>query len=225
MHGAEIEQHDIARLHLPFHHPHRRVAVGIGHRQIVAGIGIEMGVVDPAHRQYGFCPQMRAGHQAERRLLDRIDRDPETDRLAALDEIIGAVLMPGRRLGRARFLDQHMVVEELRRGRPHRGGGGLGDRRVLDHSAEFGNALPIAVIVEEAARLARPGAFHREGAGFAHIALDTSLDHTDPVRAQAAQDDGAIAPESFHLVGGHRVFSLTKSTKARNAPGIRRRSG
>ena len=74
-------------------------------------IRIELIPSQPAHRQHRALPQMRAGDTAQRGITDRINRRPETHRLSALDEIIGAVLVPWRWLRCSRFLHQYMIMK------------------------------------------------------------------------------------------------------------------
>ena len=94
-------------------------------------------------------------HAAQAGLLHRIKRHPEADRLAPLDEVIGAIRVPGRRLCGARFLHQHMIVEHLHPVRLHQLCRDIGHRTVTDHLSEFRDALPVAIIVKETTALAR----------------------------------------------------------------------
>ena len=63
---------------------------------------------------------------------------------------------------------------------PHDAGGNLGGIGFNDEAAEFGNALPIAIIVEEAARFAGPGVFRTVRAGIFHIGGDAGFQQRQP---------------------------------------------
>ena len=191
MRRPEIEEDGVARFHLPFEDFEGRILVGIGNRQIVSLGRVEIAVVEPAHRQDHLVPFVGTGDQPQSGFLHRIDRNPEADGLPAVDEIIRDVLVPRRRLLGARFLDQHVIVEELRAARAHDRGRELGGRRFPHHAHEFGNAFPIAIIVEEAA--APVGDVRSGGASILDVAFDTVSDDVDPFLECTANADGAVA--------------------------------
>ena len=109
--------------------------------------------------------------------------------------------MPGRGFRGAGFLDQHMIVEHLNPLRRHQRRGHLGHPAFADHPAEFRDPLPVAVIVEEAPRLAGLQVLGSVGTGLGHVAGDALADQVDPVGPEPFYQHGAIALIGFdHLI-------------------------
>src|SRR5208282_2841180 len=140
----------------------------------------KIALIEPADRLDPTRPAMRARNQPQRRIANRIDGYPKTQRLLAVDEIVWNILVPGRRLLRSRLLHEHMIVEELRRPRFHGLGGEPSCEGFAHDALEFGDALPVAIIVEEAPRLAGAHALGRQRAGLAHVAINARRDCPDP---------------------------------------------
>src|SRR5271166_2845157 len=109
--------------------------------------------------------------------------------------------MPWRRLLSSGFLHEHMVVEELRGPRGHRLGGERGRGGIAHDALEFRDALPIAVVVEEAAGLAGAYALGGERARLAHVSIDAGGDRVDPIGEEAPQARGAVAFEGGERLG------------------------
>ena len=58
--------------------------------------------------------------------------------------------MPRCRHRGARFLDQHVIMKQLRRLALHQFRADLGRIGVENHGCEFGDAFPIAIVVKKA---------------------------------------------------------------------------
>ena len=199
----EIKGHSVTGLHRPFKNAHA-FGVRIGNRHIGVLIRVEGIFIQPPRRQDGLWPEMRSRHTAQACRVNRVDRTPEAECLRSFDEVIGAVLMPGRRLRCAGLLHQNMVMEQLCAVRPHQIGRHLGRRRAPDHIGKRRNAVPVAVIVKEPARLARLQIFCCIGAGIGHIHLDAGGNLLDEISEQAAHQNRAVAGVIINMLLGDK---------------------
>ena len=86
-----------------------------------------------------------------------------------------------------------MIVEHLHRVRPHQRRRHKRRRRAVDDLGEFGDALPVAIIVEKAPAFARFQVLGGIGARLAHVVRDTGPDRFDMILEQSANHDGAVA--------------------------------
>src|SRR5450830_5658 len=200
MHGAKIEQHRIAGLHLPLENLQSLFLIWIGRLAVSIRIPVKIALIGPVDGFYAFFPAVRAGQQAQSRLAHRVHGDPETDALLSFDKVIGDVLMPGRGFLRPRLLDQHMVMEELRRTRTHDGRGNSGGRRLLHRCAKLWNPLPIAIVIKKTTRfVVLLHVVAGVNARLRQVAFDTGGNRLDPISENTAQANRAIALERFDI--------------------------
>ena len=107
----------------------------------VKRLGVEAGGREAAP------PQVRAGDEFRAAVAcHRIQRDPDRDILAAIDAVIGLVVVPGGGEFGAGLLHQHMFVEQAGMGRGHQRRRQLGTAGMGEEIAIGGDALPVAVI-------------------------------------------------------------------------------
>ena len=111
--------------------------------------------------------------------------------------------MPRRRLGGAGLLDQDVIVENLHAVRAHQVGGNFGGGRGADDLLEFGNALPVAVIVEETAAFAGIEVFGGIFAGLGHVGLDATAQRLDVIAEQALDQNDSVALIFFDVFLGN----------------------
>ena len=89
--------------------------------------------------------------------------------LRALDVVVRLVLMPGRALRRARLLHQQVVVEEAHALAAHQLAGDAPAARAADELLVLGDVLPVAEVLDEAARVVRRLATMARGLGSARF--------------------------------------------------------
>ena len=131
-----VKADGIARLHLPAENSifvERGVDIGqIGQRTFRKPL--RFGVHEGTRHQPRS--QMRSGHELQCGFsVHRIDRNPKTHVLPALDIVIRLILMPGRDLPSMSFLGEHVVVVQTRSAAVHELRGGLGQGRGEDQAA------------------------------------------------------------------------------------------
>ncbi len=108
-------------------------------------------VVDTAEfaRQQPVTPVMRACDELGTGFYtDLVEWNPHAADLAAVDAVIGLIVVPGRNLVGARFLDQDMFVKNTHAVGPHQVGGDFARRRLEHELAVLIDAVPVAVIPE-----------------------------------------------------------------------------
>ena len=117
-----VEHQAVARRHLP---PADVVPAAIGVdvgdlREIAVG-ELDLMALAEGRRPVVDAPAMRAGDELDGAVaaVDRIERDPYRRDLPALYRPVGLVLVPRRRMRRARLLHEELVVEEIGRRRAH----------------------------------------------------------------------------------------------------------
>src|ERR1700730_15395784 len=116
---------------------------------------------------------MRAGDERERRLSRNwIHRQPHTRTHSPFNVVVRLILVPGRALTGTGFLDEQMIVIEPHDGRVHQLRGDRSRARVEDQIAIFRNALPVAEILEEEARIVGRARNLGMGAWRAQVDLD-----------------------------------------------------
>ena len=142
---------------------------------------------------------MRSGDTAKRGGADRVDRAPEADSLPALNEIIRAVLMPGRGLARPGFLDQDMIVKQLGCLRCHQVGRDLADRRVGNHLLKGLEPRPVAIVIEEPSRFAGFQVLGSIGARVGHVRLDTLGNQINETGEQSGHQNRTVTREIVNL--------------------------
>ena len=178
-HGVEGER--VARLHVPGEDV---VAAGVdvGHRLVVLAALVFRAALREGLRLEPALPTVRAGDEGERAALARhgVERQPEGHDRPAAHRPVGLVVVPARRLRRARLLHEQLVVEEVeplgvqepRRHRP--------ERSFAAEGAEALMRLPDAQIAVEAPGF-RPVAVEI-GPRLRDVALDRVREHAEPCR-------------------------------------------
>ena len=100
---------------------------------------------------------MRACNELERRRpRDRVDREPDRARLRPVDVVVRLILVPRRALRRPRLFHEHVVVVEPHLVGSHQLARDRGRRRVRRDTLDLAQPLPVAEVLEEAARIVRP---------------------------------------------------------------------
>ncbi len=130
--------------------------------------------------------------------------------------------MPRRGLGRAGLLDQDVFVEHLHRLRLHDAPGNGSRRRLADKVIERRNALPVAVVLEEAPAFAGPYVLDGKGAGLGQVLRKAVAQPFDPVGEGAAQYQHAVALVGVDLFLGdvHGDVVWGRCAQYRHALGI-----
>jgi len=101
-----------------------------------------------------------------------------------------------------------VVVGEAHLPRAHQLAGDRGGGRVADEFLELGNPLPVAEVLEEAARIVRPRRDERPLARLRQVAPDSPLEQCNLLgRERTADADGAVALEV--LVPAHGAIVVT----------------
>lgn len=178
-------------------------AVGLDVGQVgQRALGEPPGLVGHEGARHQPRPLVRAGDKLQRRgTRHRIHRNPEADVLAALDVVVGLVLVPGRALARARFLGEHVVVIEPHLRAPREPGRGGRQCRARDHVPVRRDLLPVAEVLDEEARIVGPARHLRAHARRGEIGIDALAQQLDLGGAQdAAQHDGAVARKFLDLL-------------------------
>src|SRR5581483_2994388 len=98
------------------------------------------------------------------------------------------------RLLRPRLLDEQVVVEQAHLPRAHQLARDLGRRRVPDELLELRDPLPVAEVLEEAARIVRPRGDARPLARLGQVALDPALDERYLLRRERPADADCAVP-------------------------------
>jgi hypothetical protein len=86
-------------------------------------------------------------------------------------------------------------VKQLRRLRLHQRGGNCPNVGIEYDLPELGNALPVAIVVEESTGFVSRSVLCSEWAWLRHIPFDASCDQINPVHEQPANDRRAISLE------------------------------
>ena len=204
-----MEGHGVTRLARPLHHLEPvRFVVGIWYRLEAAAMGrvvvaVEASHGGPADRMDGILPEVGPADQTEGGLRRyRVQRDPDADRLRAVNEVVGSVAVPRGRAGGAWLLDQHVLVEQLHGLGSHQAGGHVGNARTKGEPLKLGDTRPVAVVVPEASDVASGAVVVEELAGVGLVTGYSGGQVIDPVSKQALEVDGAIDGERVgHLVG------------------------
>ena len=96
---------------------------------------------------------MGTANTAQRnRLRYRIERDPQADILPPLHAVIGLIVVPWRYRTAAGLFHQRVLVEKLRRLRPHQRRGDLRRRRLKNKIAKFRDSLPVTIVLKKRRR-------------------------------------------------------------------------
>ncbi len=181
----------------------RRIGIDVGRRLHAARrIVIEVAAVLEDPRVEQLAPAVRAAGEAQRDVgAGVVERHVDRRGLAAVDAVVGQVLVPGGRALRAGRLAECVVVKELRVFATHELAGQRRRARMRDVVEIFGNQLPVAVAVEKAPGLAARIAFARERIGrwVVEVALQAAAQRLDPVGEHAAQQHDAVAAEGFDV--------------------------
>ncbi|MEW7000179.1 hypothetical protein M5585_04440 [Serratia ureilytica] len=93
-----------------------------------------------------------------------------------------------------------MVVKELRAGRLHDRRRDAGCRRFANDGGKFGNAFPVAVVIEETARFTGSDDVSGVWPRLTLIARYALGDRFDPIFERTTQANSAIALESSDIV-------------------------
>src|SRR5260370_26911947 len=127
--------------------------------------------------------------------------------------------MPRRELRRASLLDEHMLMKNTRTVRAHES---LRNRRsdtVFDEIPERFNAMPVAVIAEEAPRRFLGRVVPERRSRISGVVLHAFAQHFDPVREHPAQDGGAVTLKDFPFRGQHAAL-LSRLIKRQRTLGL-----
>jgi len=102
-----------------------RFEIGRGSKRLSWGIGVGFLV----HKSRGCeptAPGMGPGDELNAGVFfNRVERNPQTDDVFAIDRVVGLVMVPGCALLGPRFFHQHMLVVQIDLGRSHQ----LGSQR------------------------------------------------------------------------------------------------
>ncbi|MNT06917.1 hypothetical protein D3C72_1416030 [compost metagenome] len=200
MQREHVEADEVARLDVPADDG-KALARALDVGQVVeAAFGEPLGVVVHEGARHEPRPLVGAGHELERGgTRHRIDRNPHADVLHALDVVVGLVLVPRRALARAGLLHEQVVVVQAHGVGAHEPLREWRQRRLPDEAAEGVDLLPVAEVLEEAARVVGPARDLGARAGRRQVRLDAALQQREFVgREQLADADRAVALELRH---------------------------
>ena len=162
---------------------------------------------------------MRPAHVLDGRLArDRIESDPEAYGLLPRHAVVGLVVVPGRLDGRARLLDEDVLVEEPGMGGPHQGGRD-GAGRALEHEpAELVEPVPVAVVLEEGRAPVVRTDGPLEGARIGHDRGHSRPERLHPLAKRAPEHDDSARLELFDDRGGNGGREAGARTTGRREP-------
>ena len=145
---------------------------------------------------------MRSRDELQGRLeCDRVDGSPERAVVEAVDVVVRLVLMPGSLLTCARLLHQHVIVVQPHVA-AHQVAGGVSSAGVDRDVAELRDALPVAEVLAEPARIVRLARHLESRTRVREIALDAAFDRRDLLGGEESPDhDNAVAVEVLDLLG------------------------
>ncbi len=98
-------------------------------------------------------------------------------------------MVPRGRIGGSGFLDQNVLVEDVRRLRLHQFGSHLRRRGVEEETPVLRNPIPVAVVAEEIPVVPSRRVIFAELSGFGHVAVHTLAQRVNPLREHPAQDN------------------------------------
>ena len=174
-----MEGQRIARLHVPGEDA-VSAGVDIGHGLVALALLVGCSAFGEGLRLEPTVPAVRAGNEGERAALarDRVERQPEGHHRPAAHGPVGLVVVPARRLRRARLLHEELVVEEVEAFGAQEPRRQLPERPLAAEGAEALILLPDALVTVEAAHL-RPVAGEIRPR-LRNIAFDRVLQHAEP---------------------------------------------
>ena len=110
--------------------------------------------------------------------------------------------MPRAAVARARLLDQKVIVKKTHAARAHESTSRGREGRSPDDVAVLGDALPVAKILDERARLARLGRVHGQRTEIGKVPLNARLERGNfRLGKDARQEDDAVTLESLDESG------------------------
>ena len=204
MHDHGVEHQAVARRHRP---PADVVlgpiGVDVGDLREIARGELDLVALAEGRRPVVDAPAVRAGDELDGAVaaVDRIERDPDRGDLPALHRPVGLVLVPRRRMRRARLLHEELVVEEIGRAGAHQPRGDCRGRGVQGGGTELRIAPPHVHVAEEPAGVLPSAKLVAFGPGEARSRSTAArMRSTHGAIERLAQADDAVA-----VVGGDVV--------------------
>ena len=208
MQREHVKAHHVAGLDLPTHDGECST-VGLNVGQVLqAAFGEPLRLVVHEGARHEPWALVRTGHKLQRRSAGhRIDRYPHADVLHAVDVVVGLVLVPGRALAGSRLLHQHMVVVQPHGARLHQALRNQRQRCLAHKAAKLRDVLPVAEVLEEAARVIRPAGHFGARAGRGQVGVDAVAQQGHFIgREQLLDAQRAIAVKAGNVVCGQALL-------------------
>lgn len=210
MHRMKVERNGIAGHEVPAENAiFVAIRLDIGHFFQPVGRAVICDASELARREE-LAPSMRSGDELHACIArHRIERHPHADALPRAHTVIGFIVMPRCRLVRARLLHEHMFMEDACALRLHQFACDAGRRTFLDEASKRFDALPVAIVAEEAPRRLSGGVVAKVRPRLSDVHLHARAQCRNPVREYTAQYSGAIPRKRFLLFFQHDTPPLS----------------
>src|SRR5271165_3728814 len=196
-------------------------ARGLDVRQIgERALGKPLGLVLHERARHQPGPKMGPGHELQRGFaVHGVNRNPEADVLPSFDIVIGLILMPRRRLPRAGFLREHVIVVEPGGGAAHEQARGFRQCRIEDEAPVARVVLPIAEILDKTSGIIRAARQFGARTQVGEILIDAGAKDRHFLRPKQLPDaHGAVALKPLDRLGVNHVQSALRISSRSTGP-------